>query len=159
MHAVGHPPINGSKDLGGVASIRGQDIRFVQRQINIIEVGASRVELQIDGAPGISVELKRNDVLFPIVGVIQRLENQVKRLPVQVVKLEQKIEEARQEYRDAVTALRQPFEHLEALEGAKWEVERITRGMNGEENPQPTIDPELRSHGMQDQRAQASMVK
>ena len=73
------------------------------------------------------MELKRNDALFPIVGVIQRLENQVKRLPVQVVKLEQKIEEARQEYRDAVTALRQPFEHLEALEGAKWEVERITR--------------------------------
>ena len=115
----------------------------------MVDMGASRVELQIDRAPSIAVELKRTDSLFPTVGVIQRLENQVKRLPEEVVKLEQKINEARQEYRDAATALRQPFKYSEALEVAKWEVERITRTMNGEENPQPTLDPELQAHRRQ----------
>ncbi|GAA1346603.1 hypothetical protein [Arthrobacter roseus] len=69
--------------------------------------------------------------------------------PEEVAKLEQKINEARQEYRDAATAMRQPFKYSEALEVAKWEVERITRTMNGEENPQPTADPELQAHRRQ----------
>ncbi|MEG9250329.1 helicase-related protein [Arthrobacter sp. Soc17.1.1.1] len=145
-NASGRPPIHGSRDLGVMASLGGHDIRFVQGEAKMVDLGSSRVELQIDGAPGVAVELKRTDALFPTVGVIQRLENQVKRLPDEVARLEQKIEEARQEYRDAATALRQPFKYAETLDAAKWDVERITRTMNGEENPQPTIDPELLAH-------------
>ncbi|MHA7146436.1 helicase-related protein [Arthrobacter sp. TmT3-37] len=145
-HAAGRPPIDRPQDLGVVASIAGHDIRFIQGRANMTDMGASRVDLQIDGAPGISVELRRNDSLFPTVGVIQRIENQVARLPEEVVKHEKRIEEARQEWRDSSQALKQPFKHTEALEAAKWEVERITRTMNGEENPQPTIDPELLAH-------------
>ncbi|TYC96642.1 helicase [Arthrobacter echini] len=145
-NAAGPPPVHGSRDLGVMATIGGHDIRFVQGQLNPVDMGSSRVELQIERAPGIAVELKRIDALFPTVGVIQRLENQVKRLPDEVVKLEQRINEARDEYREASTALREPFKHTEALEAVKWDVERITRTMNGEENPQPTIDPELLAH-------------
>ncbi|WP_253905905.1 hypothetical protein [Arthrobacter sp. H5] len=142
-NAAGRPPINGSKDLGVMASIGGHDIRFIQRETNMVEMGASRVDLQIEGASGVAVELKRNDALFPTVGVIQRLENQVTRLPDEVVKRERQLEETRQEYRDAVTALNQPFKHTEALEKAKWEVERISREMRGEDGSQTTLTPEL----------------
>jgi hypothetical protein len=69
-----------------MTSIGGHDIRFAQGQANMVEMGASCVELQIEGAPGVVVELERNDALFPTVGVIQRLENQVTRLPDEVVK-------------------------------------------------------------------------
>ncbi|MEG9250171.1 helicase-related protein [Arthrobacter sp. Soc17.1.1.1] len=142
-NAAGRPPIQGSKDLGVMASIGGHDIRFVQGQANMVEMGASRVELQIEGAPGVAVELKRNDALFPTVGVVQRLENQITRLPDEVVKRERQLEEARQEYRDAANALKQPFKHTEALEKAKWEVERISREMRGEDAAQITLTPEL----------------
>jgi hypothetical protein len=126
-----------------MASIGGHDIRFVQGRANMVEMGASRVELQIEGAPGVAVELKRNDALFPTVGVIQRIENQVMRLPDEVVKCERELEDARQEYRDAANALKQPFKHTEALEKATWEVERISREMRGEYAAQTTLTPEL----------------
>lgn len=142
-NAAGRPPIQGSKDLGLMASIGGHDIRFVQGQANMVEMGASRVELQIEGASGVAVELKRNDALFPTVGVIQRLENQVMRLPDEVVKRERQLEEARQEYRDAANALKQPFKHTDALQTAKWEVERINREMRGEDGAQTVLTAEL----------------
>jgi predicted RNase H-like nuclease (RuvC/YqgF family) len=126
-----------------MASVGGHDIRFVQGQANMVEMGASRVELQIEGAPGVAVELKRNDVLFPTVGVIQRLENQVTRLPDEVVKRERQLEEARQECRDAANALKQPFKHTDALQTAKWEVERINREMRGEDGAQTVLTAEL----------------
>ncbi|MHA7146494.1 helicase-related protein [Arthrobacter sp. TmT3-37] len=142
-NTAGRPPIQGSKDLGVMASIGGHDIRFVQGQANMVEMGASRVELQIEGAPGVAVELKRNDALFPTVGVIQRIENQVTRLPDEVVKRERQLEEARQEYRDAANALKQPFKHTDALQTAKWEVERINREMRGEDGAQTVLTAEL----------------
>ncbi|WP_253907994.1 helicase-related protein [Arthrobacter sp. H20] len=142
-NAAGRPSINGSKDLGVMASIGGHDVRFVQGQANMVDMGASRVELQIEGAPGVAVELKRTDALFPTVGVIQRLENQVTRLPDEVVKRERQLEEARQEYRDATTALNQPFKHTEALEAARWDVERIGREMRGEDAAQTSLTPDL----------------
>ncbi|KAA0973370.1 hypothetical protein FQ154_18510 [Paeniglutamicibacter gangotriensis] len=80
----------------------------------------------------------------PNVGLIQRLEKQVTRLPQAVVKLENAIEETRQEYRDAATVLKQPFKYADALHKARWAVERIGRQMRGEENPQPTLDAELK---------------
>ncbi|MBG6218980.1 N12 class adenine-specific DNA methylase [Arthrobacter sp. CAN_A6] len=142
-NAAGRPPIAGSKDLGVMASIGGHDVRFVQGQANMVEIGASRVEMQIEGAPGVAVELKRNDVLFPTVGVIQRLENQVTRLPDEVGKRERQLEEARQEYRDAATALNQPFKYTDALDKAKWDVERVNREMRGEDGAQTSLTPEL----------------
>ena len=142
-NAAGRPPVHGSKDLGVMASIGGHDVRFVQGQANMVDIGSSRVEMQIEGAPGVAVELKRTDALFPTVGVIQRLENQVTRLPNEVVKRERQLEEARQEYRDAATALNQPFKYTEALEDARWEVERISREMRGEDGAQTSLTPEL----------------
>ncbi|MBO0910110.1 helicase [Arthrobacter sp. zg-ZUI122] len=142
-HAAGRPPIAGSRDLGIMAKLGGHDIRFVQESANMTDMGSSRVTLRIDDAPGVSVEVSRTASLFPTTGLIQRLENQVLRLPEEVSKQEQRIEEARQEYRDASAALRQPFKHTEALEAARWEVERIGRAMRGEKNPEPTLDPQL----------------
>lgn len=142
-NAAGRPPIQGSKDLGIIANIAGHDIRYVQKQANMLDIGASKVELQVEGAPGVAVELKRTDALFPTVGVIQRLENQVRRLPEEVTALQNRIEEARQEYRDAATALREPFKHGKALEAAKWDVERIGRAMRGEDPAQTTLAPDL----------------
>ncbi|MHA7241261.1 helicase-related protein [Arthrobacter sp. TMS1-12-1] len=142
-NAAGRPPIQGSKDLGIIANVAGHDIRYVQKQANMLDIGASKVELQVEGAPGVAVELKRTDALFPTVGVIQRLENQVRRLPEEVTALQNRIEEARQEYRDAATALREPFKHGKALEAAKWDVERIGREMRGEDPAQTTLAPDL----------------
>ena len=109
----------------------------------MLDIGASKVELQVEGAPWVAVELKRTDALFPTVGVIQRLENQVRRLPEEVTALQNRIEEARQEYRDAATALREPFKHGKALEATKWDVERIGREMRGEDPAQTTLAPDL----------------
>jgi ribosomal protein L16/L10AE len=36
-----------------------------------------------------------------------------------------------------------PSKHQDALDAARWEVERIGRAIRGEEAPQPTLDPEL----------------
>ncbi|MCM3486930.1 hypothetical protein [Kocuria rosea] len=36
-----------------------------------------------------------------------------------------------------------PFKHHDALEAARWKIERIGRAMRGEETPQPSLDPEL----------------
>ncbi|MUK02969.1 helicase [Vibrio cholerae] len=142
-HAAGRPPFDDSRDLGIIGNIAGHDIRYVQKKANLVDIASSRVELRIEGAPGVAVELKRTDALFPTVGVIQRLENQVRKLPEEVVALEHRIEEARQEYRDAATALREPFKHADALDTAKWEVERIGREMRGEDSAQTTLTPEL----------------
>ncbi|MFF0991640.1 hypothetical protein [Kocuria nitroreducens] len=75
--------------------------------------------------------------------MIQRLENQVRALPEEVTKREARLPSARQEAEDAREALDVPFKHQEALDAARWEVERIDRAMRGEETPQPTLDPEL----------------
>lgn len=77
----------------------------------MVDLSASRVELRIDDAPGIAVETTRIATLAPTGGLIQRIENQILRLSGEVVKHEQYIEEAREEYRQAATALRQPFKH------------------------------------------------
>lgn len=139
----GHPVSGGIRDLGIVAHIAGHDIRYVQGTANTVDLSASRVELRIDDAPGIAVESTRIATLAPTVGLIQRIENQVLRLPDEVVKHEQLIEEAREEYRQAATALGQPFKHEEALAQAKWDVERIDRVMRGEPNPEPNLGAEL----------------
>ncbi|WJZ68487.1 helicase-related protein [Kocuria rosea] len=142
-HATSRPPRAGETDLGVVGAIGGHDIRVVQRPGNLADLSASPVELRIDDAPGVAVEVTRATSLNPSVGMIQRLENQVRALPEEVTKREAGLESARQEAVDAREALGVPFKHQDALEAARWEVERIGRAMRGEETPQPTLDPEL----------------
>lgn len=36
-----------------------------------------------------------------------------------------------------------PFKHQDALDAARWEVERIDRTMRGEDQPPPILDPKL----------------
>lgn len=143
VHATSRPPRAGEIDLGIAGSIGGHDIRVVQRPGNLADLGASPVELRIDDAPGVAVEVTRATSLNPSVGMIQRLENQVRALPEEVTKREARLASARQEVVDAREALGVPFKHQEALEAARWEVERIGRAMRGEGTPQPTLDPEL----------------
>ena len=143
MHATSRPPRAGEIDLGIAGSIGGHDIRVVQRPGNLADLGASPVELRIDDAPGVAVEVTRATSLNPSVGMIQRLENQVRALPEEVTKREARLASARQEVVDAGEALDVPFKHQDALEAARWEVERIGRAMRGEDEPQPTLDPEL----------------
>ncbi|WIG19338.1 helicase-related protein [Kocuria rosea] len=143
IHATSRPPRGGETDLGVVGQIGGHDIRIVQRPGNLADLSASPVELRIDDAPGVAVEVTRATSLNPSVGMIQRLENQVRALPEEVTKREARLASARQEVVDAREALDVPFKHQEALEAARWEVERIGRAMRGEDEPQPTLDPEL----------------
>ncbi|MCQ9165485.1 helicase-related protein [Arthrobacter sp. STN4] len=137
------PSPHSERDAGIAATIAGHNIRVVEGLGILGDINSSPVRFQIDQAPGVYVEVRRDAALNPNVGLITRLENQVVRLPQAVAIQEQKIEEARQDYRDAVTALREPFKHEEALKSARWEVERIGREMRGEEAPQPTFDAEL----------------
>ncbi|MEX5265898.1 helicase-related protein [Kocuria sp. CPCC 205231] len=143
VHATSRPPRAGEIDLGVAGAIGGHDVRVVQRPGNLADLSASPVELRIDDAPGVAVEVTRATSLNPSVGMIQRLENQVRALPEEVTKREARLASARQESVDAREALDVPFKHQEALEAARWEVERIGRAMRGEETPQPTLDPEL----------------
>lgn len=143
VHASARPPRGGEADLGVAGRISGHDIRVVQRPGNLADLSASPVELRIDDAPGVAVEVTRATSLNPSVGMIQRLENQVRALPEEVTKREARLVAAHQEVVDAQEALDVPFKHQDALEAARWEVERIGRAMRGEETPQPTLDPEL----------------
>lgn len=143
VHATSRPPRGGETDLGVAGQIGGHDIRVVQRPGNLADLSASPVELRIDDAPGVAVEVTRATSLNPSVGMIQRLENQVRALPEEVTKREARLGSARQEAVNAREALEVPFKHQEALEAARWEVERIGRAMRGEETPQPSLDPEL----------------
>lgn len=130
-------------DLGVGGRISGHDIRVVQRSGNLADVSASPVELRIDDAPGVAVEVTQATSFNPSVGMIQRLENQVLKLPEEVTTRETRLAAAHQEVEDARAALEVPFKHQETLDAARWEVERIDRAMRGEQTPQPTLDPEL----------------
>ncbi|WP_257879869.1 hypothetical protein [Kocuria flava] len=143
VHATSRPPRGGESDLGVAGQIGGHDIRVVQRPGNLADLGASPVELRIDDAPGVAVEVTRATSLNPSVGMIQRLENQVMKLPEEVTKREARLVAAHQEVEDARAALEVPFKYQDALEAVRWEVERIGRAMRGEETPQPSLDPEL----------------
>lgn len=142
-HAAGRPPVNGERDLGIVGALGGHGVRVVQGSAILGDLSSSPVELRIQDAPGIAVEVKRVDSLFPTIGLIQRLENQVLRLPQESAKQERLIEEARQDYRDAATALAEPFKHADALEAARYEVARVARALRGEDPEQTSLDPEL----------------
>ena len=107
------------------------------------DINSFPARFNIDQAIGVYVEVGRETAMNPTVGLIHGLENQITRLPQAVTKLEQGIEETWQEYRHAVSALKQPFKHADALHKARWDVERIGREMRGEDNPQPTFDAEL----------------
>ncbi|WP_442910118.1 helicase-related protein [Kocuria sp. cx-116] len=143
VHASSRPPRAGEIDLGVAGQIGGHDIRVVQRPGNLTDLGASTVELRIDDAPGVTVDVTRATSLNPSVGMIQRLENQVRALPEEVTKRQARLASARQEAEDARQALDVPFKHQDALEAARWEAERIGRAMRGEQTPQPTLGPEL----------------
>lgn len=145
VHATSRPPRGGEIDLGVAGHIGGHDIRVVQRLGNLADLSTSPVELRIDDAPGVAVEVTRATSLNPGVGMIQRLENQVRALPEEVAKRETRLASARQEAEDARAALEVPFKQQDALEAARWEVERIDRAMRGDEEPQPSLDPELES--------------
>ena len=90
------------------------DIRVVQRPGNLADLSASPVELRIDDAPGVAVEVTRATSLNPSVGMIQRLENQVRALPEEVTKREARLASARQEVVDAREALDVPIKHQDA---------------------------------------------
>jgi hypothetical protein len=135
--------LNGERDLGIAGRIAGHDIRVVQRPANLADLNASLVELRLDDAPGVALEVLRAVSLNPNIGMIQRLENRVLKLPDEVASREQTLSAARQEVADAREALTAPFRHQDALEAARWEVERIDRQMRGEDQPQPTLDAEL----------------
>ncbi|WP_270451710.1 helicase-related protein [Kocuria marina] len=143
VHASARPPRAGEVDLGVAGSIGGHDIRVVQRPGNLADLSASTVELRIDDAPGVGVEVTRATSLNPSVGMIQRLENQVMKLPEEVTKRESRLELAQREAGEAREALDVAFKHQDALEAARWEVERIGRAMRGEDTPQPSLDPDL----------------
>lgn len=137
------PSAHAERDAGIAATIAGHNVRVMEGMAILGDINSSPVRFHIDQTPGVYVEVRRDAALNPNVGLITRLENQVMRLPQAVTKQEQKIEEARQEYRDAATALREPFKHEDALKSTRWEVERIGREMRGEDAPQPTFDAEL----------------
>lgn len=137
------PPFSGDREVGVAGIIAGHQVRVVEGQAIPSDLSSSPVEFRLDDAPGISVEVTRDAARNPSVGLIQRLENQVRRLPEAVVKHEQRIEEARQEYRDAAAALGQPFKHEAALAEARRNVERINQQMAGHDEVQPALDPEL----------------
>nr|WP_176704916.1 helicase-related protein [Arthrobacter sp.] len=137
------PSVHAERDAGIAATIAGHNVRVMEGMAILGDINSSPVRFHIDQAPGVYVEVRRDAALNPNVGLITRLENQVMRLPQAVTKQEQTIEEARQEYRDAATALREPFKHEDALKSTRWEVERIGREMRGEDAPQPTFDAEL----------------
>lgn len=139
------PPMHAERDAGIAGTIAGHHVRVVEGMGILGDIHSSPVRFHIDQAPGVYVEVGRETAMNPNVGLIQRLENQIIRLPQAVVKLENTIEETRQEYRDAAAALREPFKHAEALQIARWDVERISRQMRGEENPHPTFDAELKA--------------
>ncbi|MEW1982419.1 helicase-related protein [Citricoccus sp. NPDC079358] len=137
------PPFVGDRDAGIAGSIAGHDVRVVEGQAHPSDLLSSPVRLCLDGAPGIHIDVTREAARNPSVGLIQRLENQVRRLPEAVSRQEQNIDEARQEYRDAVAALRQPFKHETALTEARRNVERINQHLAGQDQPRPALDPEL----------------
>ena len=137
------PSMHAERDAGIAATIAGHDVRVMEGMGVLGDINSSPVRFHIDQAPGVYVEVRRKAALNPNVGLITRLENQIVRLPQTVAKEEQKIQDARQDYRDAATALKEPFKHEEALKSARWEVERIGRAMRGENNPQPTFDTDL----------------
>ncbi|WP_286166924.1 helicase-related protein [Arthrobacter sp. AQ5-05] len=139
------PPMHAERDAGIAGTIAGHNVRVVEGMGILGDIDSSPVRFTIDQAPGVYVEVGRETAKNPNVGLIQRMENQITRLPQAVKKLEQGIEETRQEFRDAASALKQPFKHADALHQARWDVERIGREMRGEENPQPTFDAELKA--------------
>lgn len=143
VHATSRPPRAGGADLGVAGQIGGHDIRVVQRPGNLADLSASPMELRIDDAPGVAMEVTRATSLNPSVGMIQRLENQVRALPEEVTRCEARLVAAHHEVADAREALDVPFKHQDALEVARWEVERTGRAMRGEEAPQPSRAPEL----------------
>nr|AXV46415.1 helicase [Arthrobacter sp.] len=138
-------PMHAERDAGIAGTMAGHNVRMVEGMGVLGDINSSPVRFNIDQAPGVYVEVGRETAMNPNVGLIQRLENQITRLPQAVVKLEQGIGETRQEYRDAAAALKEPFKHADALHKARWDVERIGRQMRGEENPQPTFDTELKA--------------
>ncbi|WP_417221207.1 helicase-related protein [Arthrobacter sp.] len=142
-HTSYRPPMNAERDAGVAAHIAGHDVRVVEGMAILGNLDGSSVRFHIDGAPGVLVETTRERALNPNVGLITQLENRITGLPKAVTRQEQRIEEARQEYRDAAATLKEPFKHEEALKKARWDVERIGRQISGEEAPQPTFDAEL----------------
>lgn len=134
------PPVNAEREAGVAAHIAGHDVRVVEGPAILSDIGSSPVRFHIDGAPNVLVETSRDRAMNPNVGLITQLENRITSLPKEVTKQEQRIEEARQEYRDATAGLKEPFKHDEALKNARWDVERIGWQMSGEEAPQPNFD-------------------
>lgn len=137
------PPVNAEREAGVAAHIAGHDVRVTEGMAIMGNLDGSPVRFQIDGAPGVHVETTRERAMNPNVGLITQLENRITSLPKAVTQQEQRIEEARQEYRDASATLKEPFKHEDALKAARWDVERIGRQMSGEETPQPTFDAEF----------------
>lgn len=137
------PPFVGDRDAGIAGTIAGHDVRVVEGQAHPSDLPSSPVRICLNDAPGIHVEVTREAAQNPSVGLIQRLENQVRRLPEAVARQEQSIEEARQEYRDAAAALREPFKHADALTEARRNVEKINEQMAGRNPDKPALDPEL----------------
>ena len=142
-NASAWPSLDRERDLGVAAHIAGHDVRVIQGRRQLGDLESSPVQLRIDDAPEVMVSVDRSRSLDPNVGMIQRLENKVNKLPAEVAHWETELDQARQEYQDAATALGAPFKHQEALEAARWDVERIDRGMRGENAPEPTLDAEL----------------
>lgn len=142
-HTSFRPPMNVERDAGVAAHIAGHDVRVVEGAAIMGNLDGSPVRFHIDGAPGVHVETTRERARNPNVGLITQLENRITGLPKVVTRQEQRIQEARQEYRDASATLKEPFKHEEALKAARWDVERIGRQMSGEDAPQPTFDTEF----------------
>lgn len=142
-HTSFRPPVHAERDAGVAGHLAGHDVRVVEGRAILGNLDGSPVRFHIDGAPGVLVETTREHALHPNVGLITQLENRIIGLPAAVTRQEQRIEEARQEYRDATAALKEPFKHEDALRAARWDVERIGRQMSGEEAPQPTFDAEF----------------
>nr|AXV46528.1 helicase [Arthrobacter sp.] len=137
------PPQRAERDAGIVGSLAGHQVRVVEGMAIMGDSASSPVRFELDGAPGVYTEVSRQTALNPNPGLITRLENLVTRLPQTAAKMERDIESTRQEYRDAETALKTPFKHADALQNAQWDVERISRVMLGEENPQPSFDTDM----------------
>lgn len=144
-HTSYRPPVNTERDAGVAAHIAGHDVRVMEGMAIMGNLDGSPVRFHIDGAPGVHVETTRERALNPNVGLITQLENRITSLPKAVTQQEQRIEEARQEYRDASATLKEPFKHEDALKAARWDVERIGRQMSGEDTPQPTFDDEFQT--------------
>ncbi|EMY32805.1 putative helicase [Arthrobacter crystallopoietes BAB-32] len=144
---IGLPDPYASRDLGVLGSLGGHDLTVTQLAANSFDKAMFRVEVK--GIPRAHMQLTREKLLQPDVGLIRQLENRVASLPRLAAEVSQRRSEAQTRIEQATRTLEGGFKHEEALQQARDKAAKINEALEQlqrEQEPAPEaepVDPEL----------------